>query len=81
MHTIVSRTLVIIASMMVPHGREPARHRKLISPETALGRFWGRFSDSSDLAARSGYHQTYIGQLERGEKVRLWERRPTLRLP
>lgn len=51
----------------------PPQTRKAASPEAAFGRVLraARLSKSisqDELAARSGYHRTYIGQLERGEK-------------
>lgn len=53
-------------------GKDAAR-RKAISPEVAFGRVLRKIRNDStlsqdDLGARSGYHRTYIGQLERGEK-------------
>lgn len=50
-----------------------AARRKAISPEVAFGRVLRKIRNDStlsqdDLGARSGYHRTYIGQLERGEK-------------
>jgi transcriptional regulator with XRE-family HTH domain len=50
-----------------------AAHGKPISPEIAFGRILknvrtNRKLSQEELAARSGYHRTYIGQLERGEK-------------
>ena len=44
-----------------------------ISPEIAFGRVLRdlrgkRDVSQEELGARSGYHRTYIGQLERGEK-------------
>ncbi len=50
-----------------------AARRKNISPEAAFGHVLRsvrvRQSLSQDeLGAKSGYHRTYIGQLERGEK-------------
>jgi transcriptional regulator with XRE-family HTH domain len=43
------------------------------SPEIAFGRELRNFRlkrkiSQEELGARSGYHRTYIGQLERGEK-------------
>lgn len=53
-------------------GKDAAR-RKAISPEVAFGRVLRKIRNDSklsqdDLGAKSGYHRTYIGQLERGEK-------------
>jgi transcriptional regulator with XRE-family HTH domain len=53
-------------------GKDAAR-RKAISPEIAFGRVLRSIRQNSkisqdDLGAKSGYHRTYIGQLERGEK-------------
>lgn len=50
-----------------------ATRRRAISPEIAFGRVLRRMRKKSgvsqdDLGAKSGYHRTYIGQLERGEK-------------
>jgi transcriptional regulator with XRE-family HTH domain len=44
-----------------------------VSPEIAFGRVLRelrhkRGVSQDELGARSGYHRTYIGQLERGEK-------------
>jgi transcriptional regulator with XRE-family HTH domain len=44
-----------------------------ISPEKAFGRELRKLRlknniSQEELAGRSGYHRTYIGQLERGEK-------------
>jgi len=51
---------------------EAARGHK-ISPEVAFGRVLRelrrkRGVSQDELGARSGYHRTYISQLERGEK-------------
>jgi len=51
---------------------EKARGHR-ISPEIAFGRVLRelrrkRAISQDELGARSGYHRTYIGQLERGEK-------------
>jgi transcriptional regulator with XRE-family HTH domain len=51
---------------------QAARGHK-ISPEVAFGRVLralrrGQGVSQDELGARSGYHRTYIGQLERGEK-------------
>jgi transcriptional regulator with XRE-family HTH domain len=53
-------------------GKDAAR-RRAISPEIAFGRVLrsirhGNKVSQDDLGAKSGYHRTYIGQLERGEK-------------
>jgi len=50
-----------------------AARRRAISPEIAFGRVLRNIRKDSkisqdDLGAKSGYHRTYIGQLERGEK-------------
>lgn len=47
--------------------------RKAASPEMAFGRVLratrlAKSISQEELAARSGYHRTYVGQLERGEK-------------
>lgn len=52
---------------------DAARRRKIVSPEVAFGRVLRRMRKScdvsqDDLGAKSGYHRTYIGMLERGEK-------------
>lgn len=52
---------------------EATRRRNVVSPETAFGRVLRSIRESQgisqeELAARSGYHRTYIGLLERGEK-------------
>lgn len=52
---------------------DAAHQRKAISPEMAFGRVLrslrqSRSISQDELGARSGYHRTYIGQLERGEK-------------
>ena len=53
--------------------KSAAHPRKPVSPETAFGRVLkdvrkSRSLSQDELAAKSGYHRTYIGQLERGEK-------------
>ena len=50
-----------------------ARSARSLSPEKAIGHVLRKIRESRDisqeeLGARSGYHRTYIGQLERGEK-------------
>ncbi|MGP0021295.1 MAG: helix-turn-helix domain-containing protein [Candidatus Sulfotelmatobacter sp.] len=51
----------------------PAARGPKISPEIAFGRVLRALRreqgvSQDELGARSGYHRTYIGQLERGEK-------------
>lgn len=54
--------------------RSDAAHRRgQISPEEAFGRVLreirrSRGVSQEELGAKSGYHRTYIGMLERGEK-------------
>ena len=50
-----------------------AHRRKPVSPEEAFGRVLreirkSRSLSQDELAAKSGYHRTYIGLLEQGEK-------------
>ena len=50
-----------------------ARIRKNVRPEVAFGRVLRSIRESQELSqeelgARSGYHRTYIGLLERGQK-------------
>jgi transcriptional regulator with XRE-family HTH domain len=53
--------------------KSAAHQRKAVSPETAFGLVLRsirntRSMSQDDLGAKSGYHRTYIGMLERGEK-------------
>ena len=53
--------------------RVAALRRSPSSPEASFGRILREFRENRDLSQeelgfRSGYHRTYIGQLERGEK-------------
>ena len=53
--------------------KSAASHRKHVSPEIAFGRVLrdirkAQSMSQDDLGAKSGYHRTYIGMLERGEK-------------
>lgn len=53
--------------------RKNAPRHRAISPEIAFGRVLRAIRDEveisqDELGAKSGYHRTYIGQLERGEK-------------
>jgi transcriptional regulator with XRE-family HTH domain len=53
--------------------KSPAHRGKPVSPEVAFGRVLREIRESrsfsqEELGAKSGYHRTYIGQLERGEK-------------
>jgi transcriptional regulator with XRE-family HTH domain len=53
--------------------KSAAHRRKPVSPETAFGRVLrdarkSRSLSQDELGAMSGYHRTYIGLLERGEK-------------
>jgi len=50
-----------------------ARSTPNLSPEKTFGRVLREVRESrnisqEELASRAGYHRTYIGQLERGEK-------------
>ena len=50
-----------------------AHQKKPVSPEAAFGRVLrevrkSRSLSQDELGAKSGYHRTYIGLLERGEK-------------
>jgi transcriptional regulator with XRE-family HTH domain len=56
--------------MPKPHA---APAHKQLSPEAAFGRVLREIRQSrsvsqEELAVKSGYHRTYIGQVERGEK-------------
>ena len=73
LNTIVGRTIVFTASMIVPYAKRVARSGRGNSPESAFGLVLRSAREShrlsqEELGARSGYHRTYIGQLERGEK-------------
>jgi len=51
----------------------PSAHGHKVSPEIAFGRVLRELRrkqqvSQDELGARSGYHRTYIGLLERGEK-------------
>jgi transcriptional regulator with XRE-family HTH domain len=53
--------------------KSAAHQRKAVSPETAFGQVLrgvrkSRPLSQDDLGAKSGYHRTYIGMLERGER-------------
>ena len=53
--------------------KDAARQSKAVTPEVAFGRVLRKVRQTrslsqDDLGAKSGYHRTYIGQLERGEK-------------
>jgi transcriptional regulator with XRE-family HTH domain len=53
--------------------KDAARQSKADTPEIAFGRVLrkvrqNRLLSQDELGAKSGYHRTYIGQLERGEK-------------
>jgi len=57
-----------MAKVDAARGRETSS-----SPEVAFGRVLRSIRESQrisqeELAARSGYHRTYVGMLERGEK-------------
>jgi transcriptional regulator with XRE-family HTH domain len=52
---------------------DAARRHKVVSPEIAFGRVLRSIRESQgisqeELAAKAGYHRTYVGLLERGEK-------------
>src|ERR1017187_8871697 len=73
LQTIVGRTTVFIAPMIERYGEAHSIVRGEKRPERACGRVLrsGRQSrglSQEELAARAGYHRTYVGQLERGEK-------------